>query len=89
MNLLFLHLQTVVSIPHLAAFHSERNFADPESFIPERFLGDPRFVNDNKDVFQPFSFGPRNCIGRKYVSCLPFPFFFFFFFFFLSFVLSS
>ncbi|KNG80574.1 toxin biosynthesis cytochrome P450 monooxygenase [Aspergillus nomiae NRRL 13137] len=57
---------TIVSIPHLAAFHSSSNFTEPESFIPERFLGDPRFANDSKTVLQPFSFGPRNCIGRKY-----------------------
>ncbi|KJK61356.1 Cytochrome P450 [Aspergillus parasiticus SU-1] len=56
---------TIVSIPHLAAFHSASNFTDPESFIPERFLGDPRFANDSKTVLQPFSFGPRNCIGRN------------------------
>lgn len=50
----------------MAAYHSPANFADPKSFIPERFLGDPQFENDSKTVLQPFSFGPRNCIGRKY-----------------------
>ncbi|KAJ5382845.1 cytochrome P450 [Penicillium concentricum] len=56
---------TIVSVPQLAAFHSSSNFTDPESFIPERFLGDPRFFDDSKNVLQPFSFGPRNCIGRN------------------------
>ena len=23
------------------------------------------FYNDNRDVHQPFSFGPRNCLGRN------------------------
>lgn len=57
--------QTIVSVSHLAAYHSPSNFKDPEQFIPERFLDDPRFVDDSKTVLQPFSFGPRNCIGRK------------------------
>ncbi|KAL2816694.1 cytochrome P450 [Aspergillus granulosus] len=56
---------TVVSISQLAANHSPTNFTDPEQFIPERHLGDPRFANDSKVAMQPFSFGPRNCIGRN------------------------
>ncbi|CAI7662150.1 unnamed protein product [Penicillium glandicola] len=56
---------TVVSVSHLAASHSPTNFTDAEQFIPERHLDDPRFVNDNKNAMQPFSFGPRNCIGRN------------------------
>ncbi|KAJ5788416.1 hypothetical protein N7457_003406 [Penicillium paradoxum] len=56
---------TVVSVPHYAASHSSTNFTDPEQFIPERHLDDPRFANDNKTAMQPFSFGPRNCIGRN------------------------
>ncbi|KAJ5257984.1 hypothetical protein N7524_009540 [Penicillium chrysogenum] len=56
---------TVVSVPHLAASHSPANFAGAEQFIPERYLGSPRFANDSKTAAQPFSFGPRNCIGRN------------------------
>ncbi|GFF65623.1 isotrichodermin C-15 hydroxylase [Aspergillus lentulus] len=56
---------TVVSVSQLAANHSPANFTDPEQFIPERHLGDPRFANDNKEAMQPFSYGPRNCIGRN------------------------
>ncbi|KAL6229195.1 hypothetical protein BDW75DRAFT_225493 [Aspergillus navahoensis] len=56
---------TVVSISQLAANHSSVNFTDPEQFIPERHLGDPRFANDSKVALQPFSYGPRNCIGRN------------------------
>lgn len=48
-----------------AAYHSEANFHLPNEFIPERWLDDERFVNDNKAAFQPFSTGPRNCVGRK------------------------
>ncbi|KAK8084786.1 hypothetical protein PG997_006057 [Apiospora hydei] len=49
----------------LAADRSSQNFVDPESFIPDRWLGDPRFEKDDKAACQPFSYGPRNCIGKK------------------------
>lgn len=47
------------------------NFHSPDKFIPERWLENTRsnrsspFYNDNRDVLQPFSVGPRNCIGRE------------------------
>lgn len=44
--------------------HSERNFKDPDSFVPERWLDDPRYAEDKKNSIQPFSFGPRNCLGK-------------------------
>ncbi|KAJ6112030.1 hypothetical protein N7523_008091 [Penicillium sp. IBT 18751x] len=56
---------TIVSVTHMAAYHSAMNFKHPGKFIPERFLNDPEFANDSKTVMQPFSFGPRNCIGRN------------------------
>ncbi|KAJ5747974.1 uncharacterized protein N7511_009670 [Penicillium nucicola] len=56
---------TIVSIPHLAASHSPINYTDPEQFMPERHLGDIRYESDSKLAMQPFSFGPRNCIGRN------------------------
>lgn len=52
----------------MATYYSEKNFKDAKRFIPERHLDDPRFASDNKNALQPFSFGPRNCIGRKYRS---------------------
>jgi cytochrome P450 len=58
---------TILQVPHWAAFHLEDNFADPWDFVPERWLdaGRPaRYAGDNRDVFQPFSYGTRNCIGR-------------------------
>ena len=48
-------------------FTSPKHFKDPLSFIPERWTGDVRYASDNKSALQPFSFGPRNCIGKKYV----------------------
>lgn len=56
---------TCVAINHWAAFHHSSNFARPYEFIPERWLGDSDFENDNKKVVQPFSVGPRNCLGMN------------------------
>lgn len=50
-------------------YHSEKNFIDPFAFLPERWLGqDERFAEDKGGILQPFSYGPRNCIGKKYVG---------------------
>ncbi|KAJ5100525.1 hypothetical protein N7456_006577, partial [Penicillium angulare] len=56
---------TIVSVHQAAAYLSEYNFKHATDFIPERHLNDPRFASDNKDALQPFSVGPRNCIGRN------------------------
>ena len=56
---------TDVHVPQWAANHSPTNFTDPDSFVPERWLNDERYANDNREVFQPFSVGPRACIGRS------------------------
>ena len=67
-------VQTGVSINQYAAYHSLTNFVDPETFVPERWLSDPRYVSDNQEVFHPFSYGPRNCIGKMYAPiCLSIP----------------
>ncbi|KAK2596439.1 hypothetical protein N8I77_013329 [Diaporthe amygdali] len=54
---------TSIGVWHYAIFRDPNNC--PDSFIPERWLGDPRFVNDKRDALQPFSYGPRNCIGKN------------------------
>lgn len=56
---------TAVSVCHWATYHSAANFKNPHSFIPERWLGDPAYASDDREAFQPFSFGPRNCVGRN------------------------
>lgn len=63
-------IQTYVAIHQWAIYRREEYFTDPNTYHPERFLGDPRFSNDQREAFQPFHFGPRNCIGRKYVPSL-------------------
>ncbi|KAF9731228.1 hypothetical protein PMIN06_012090 [Paraphaeosphaeria minitans] len=62
---------TRVGVHQLSAYHSPLNFHDPDSFHPERWLpevyNDPSspFHNDRREVHKPFSFGPRDCIGRN------------------------
>lgn len=57
--------QTRVSVAQYAAYRSPLNFKDPESFIPERWLPGTGYEDDKKEALQPFSLGPRNCIGKK------------------------
>lgn len=63
----FVAERTILQVPHWATFHLEENFVDPWMFVPERWADacPERYLGDNKEVFQPFSFGLRNCIGRS------------------------
>ncbi|KAI8942932.1 hypothetical protein NX059_000970 [Plenodomus lindquistii] len=62
---------TWITIWQWAVHYNPDNFAQPETFKPERWLSpdhplyDPQFSSDKKGAFQPFSFGPRNCIGKN------------------------
>ncbi|KAL6158808.1 hypothetical protein ACJBU6_02985 [Exserohilum turcicum] len=60
----FIPEDTVVAVWHWATYHNPAHWTDPFTYKPERFLGDPKYANDRFDVLQPFSMGPRNCIGR-------------------------
>ena len=42
------------------------NFVEADSYHPERWLphADPKFAQDNKEAFEPFLVGPRNCLGK-------------------------
>ncbi|KAJ4415379.1 hypothetical protein N0V82_007374 [Gnomoniopsis sp. IMI 355080] len=49
-----------------ALFHNPELWADPEEYVPERWLGtDPRYEKDEREALKPFSFGPRDCIGKN------------------------
>lgn len=50
-----------VSSQNWTISHDERYWQDPDSFKPERWLNERQ--SDNKGAFQPFSLGPRACIG--------------------------
>ncbi|KAI1430543.1 cytochrome P450 [Xylaria sp. CBS 124048] len=63
--------KTHVSVPQLAAFHSERNFHRPLEFLPERWLAESitnsssPFYNDRREIHKPFGVGRRDCIGQN------------------------
>ncbi|CZR68563.1 related to cytochrome P450 monooxygenase [Phialocephala subalpina] len=61
----FVPENTLVAIHQWAMYHNEAHFTDPFGFHPERFLGDERFSNDDRDALQPFHVGPRNCLGKN------------------------
>jgi cytochrome P450 len=54
-----------VCITQYSTYRSSANFRNPNSFIPERWMSDPEYATDSKTALQPFSYGPRNCIGQN------------------------
>ena len=52
-----------VSCNIMATARSTRYWENPNEFIPERWL-DPRNT-DNRAASNPFSLGPRACLGKK------------------------
>ncbi|KAJ5917472.1 Averantin hydroxylase [Penicillium verhagenii] len=57
---------TSMGMAQYAVFRSPANFKDPELYLPERWLDtEGPYADDKRDALQPFSFGPRNCIGRN------------------------
>jgi cytochrome P450 len=56
---------TVVAVNQWSANHSSLNFTRPYEFLPQRWLGDPEFESDRKKAMQPFSVGPRGCLGKS------------------------
>ncbi|KAI0143697.1 putative benzoate 4-monooxygenase cytochrome P450 [Xylariaceae sp. FL1272] len=56
-----------VGVHQWSANHSPQNFHAPDTFAPERWLSNcpPEYQNDSRGAMQPWSIGPRNCIGKK------------------------
>lgn len=54
---------TVVGVHQLSTYRE--CFSDPYEFRPERWLGDAKYADDHLDALEPFSVGPRNCIGKN------------------------
>lgn len=61
----FIPPNTTVAAPHWAMYHSPTMFKDPEAFAPERWLGDARFIDDERAAVQPFHVGARDCLGKN------------------------
>ncbi|KAM0328787.1 hypothetical protein ACHAQA_005201 [Verticillium albo-atrum] len=58
----------LVEVQQWSANHSADNWVNPWSFQPERFLDSEEVAaakGNRFDALQPFSVGPRNCIGRN------------------------
>ena len=53
--------QSSVLIPPWTLHRNERFYPDPEKFDPSRFDSTPQ----DQYTYQPFSGGPRNCIGSR------------------------
>lgn len=56
---------TVVSAAPVASCLSSANYVRPWDFVPERWLGAAAYKGDKLEASQPFSLGPRVCIGRN------------------------
>ncbi|KAK4553132.1 hypothetical protein LTR86_009859 [Recurvomyces mirabilis] len=60
---------TTVGVNHYAAYRHPDNFHQPDMFLPERWLPGvrdaPPYSKDKKESLQPFSFGPRKCLGMN------------------------
>ncbi|KAI2635077.1 cytochrome P450 monooxygenase-like protein [Xylaria nigripes] len=52
---------TVVSVTTLNSTYDSRYWRDPDSFLPERWIGDG--FGDDKRASQPFCMGQRGCLG--------------------------
>ncbi|OHF03244.1 RadP cytochrome P450 epoxidase [Colletotrichum orchidophilum] len=58
---------TLVSVNPYSAFTNPDNWARPTEFVPERWIDAdaPEWKDDERDVYEPFSYGPRNCLGKN------------------------
>ena len=69
-SLLIPNIQTNVGVHALSSTRSPTNFHLPEAFVPDRWLPSATtnpsspYYNDCRGASQPFSIGPRNCLGK-------------------------
>ncbi|KAK4555707.1 hypothetical protein LTR86_007460 [Recurvomyces mirabilis] len=61
----FIPQGTSVAVSHYTAYHDPKHFTDPDAFVPERWMGDEKYASDKLGWVQPFSYGPRNCLGKN------------------------
>ncbi|KAK0175603.1 hypothetical protein PV327_009343 [Microctonus hyperodae] len=55
----------IIMISVYALQTDAKYYPDPDKFIPERFIEDPR-KNLNSSIYMPFGNGPRMCIGYRF-----------------------
>lgn len=62
--------QTSVGVYQLAGSMSPLNWTRATEFLPERWLPENKqeFAGDHQDASRAFSYGPRDCIGKKYAT---------------------
>lgn len=53
-----------VSVGQWTTCHYSGHFQKPDEFLPERWI-DPDYGDEVKKAAQPFSAGPRNCLGKN------------------------
>ncbi|KAH8778060.1 cytochrome P450 [Hyaloscypha finlandica] len=61
----FLPEGVTVSVQSWSVTHDPNNFPDPDSLIPERWLGQDKETISHLHASQPFSLGPRGCLGKN------------------------
>lgn len=66
----FVPAGTTVGVNHFSCYRHPKNFYRSCDFLPERWLmkegnAAAPFDRDNRACMQPFSFGPRNCLGKN------------------------
>lgn len=57
----FIPKGTIVSTPSYATSRDSKVFANPDVYTPNRWLNASKQM---KEMSRPFSYGPRNCIGK-------------------------
>ena len=55
---------SVVYSHHLSTYRNPKNFRNAYDFVPERWL-DEQYASDKKYALNPFSVGPRACLGKN------------------------
>lgn len=59
----FIPAGCVVGVPIYAIHHHSGLYHQPFDYIPERWLGN--MALEAQTAFNPFSFGPRSCVGKS------------------------
>ncbi|KAL9125918.1 MAG: hypothetical protein Q9217_004953 [Psora testacea] len=66
---LYVPAGTTVGVNHFSSYRDPKNFYRSDDFLPDRWLPESRdkapFRGDKRACLQPFSFGPRNCLGKN------------------------